>query len=147
VGFSCRTSGMRRHHFNGPLLVDVARAAEPIFDPSERKDRLRFLISVSGRDGHRTVLSWGEIDPEFGNTPVLLGIQMDGRDLDEQGPHLVVPGDRSGGRYISRIVEIRICADAWLWSAAGQQPQGQAEPAGSGGSAQYRAMNGSAQQG
>ncbi|WP_371778639.1 hypothetical protein [Streptosporangium subroseum] len=119
VGFACRTSGMRRHHFTGPLLVEVARAAGPIFDPSERKDRLRFLISVLGRDGHHTVLSWGEIDPEFGDTQVLLGLRMDGRDLDEQGPHLVVPGDRSGGRYISRIVEIRICADARLWSAAG----------------------------
>jgi hypothetical protein len=74
---------------------------------------------VLGRDGHHTVLSWGEIDPELGDTQVLLGLQMDGRDLDEQGPHLVVPGDRSGGRYISRIVEIRICADARLWSAAG----------------------------
>ncbi|MEU8268121.1 hypothetical protein AB0B89_13220 [Sphaerisporangium sp. NPDC049002] len=114
--FLCRRSGVRRHHFAGPLLVDVARAAEPTFDASGRKDRLRFLVSVLGGDGHHAVLSWGEIDPEFGNAEVLLAVQMDGRDLDEQGPHLVVPGDRCGGRHISRIVEIRICADASTWS-------------------------------
>ncbi|MEZ0072056.1 hypothetical protein [Planotetraspora sp. GP83] len=59
------------------------------------------------------------IDPEFGNAEVLVGVWMDGVHLEEQGPHLVVPGDRCGGRHISRIVEIRICADARLWGARG----------------------------
>jgi hypothetical protein len=31
---------------------------------------------------------------------------MDGRPLDEDGPHLVVPQDVAGGRYVSRIVSI-----------------------------------------
>ncbi|MER6173074.1 hypothetical protein [Streptosporangium sp. NPDC001681] len=115
VGFACRTSGTRHHRFTGPLLLDVARAAGPVFDASERKDRLRFLVSVLGRDGHHAVLSWGEIDPEFGDVPVLVGVRMDDDDLDARGPHLVVPGDRCGGRHISEVVEIRICADARLW--------------------------------
>ncbi|MFD1538980.1 hypothetical protein [Nonomuraea guangzhouensis] len=115
VSFECRTFGLRRHHFSGALLIDVLRSAEPLFDPDERKDRLRFLISVLGRDGHRAVLSWGEIDPEFGNTPALLAVSMDCRDLDDQGPHLVVPGDRCGARHISQIAEIRLCADDRLW--------------------------------
>ncbi|MCC5578417.1 molybdopterin-dependent oxidoreductase [Microtetraspora sp. AC03309] len=115
VSFECRTSGPRRHRFTGPLLIAVARAAQPFFDPSERKDRLRFLISVLGRDGHNAVLSWGEIDPEFGDTEALLAVSMDGAALDDQGPHLVVPGDRCGGRHISRIAEVRICASGRLW--------------------------------
>ncbi|MEV7006530.1 hypothetical protein [Streptosporangium sp. NPDC051022] len=123
--FRCRTSGTRRHRFAGPLLVDVIGAAGPIFDPAERKDRVRFLIWVLGRDGHRAVLSWGEIDPEFGDARVLLGMRMDGRPLDEQGPHLVVPGDRCGGRYVSRIAEIRVCADDRLWGVPGQPSQAQ----------------------
>lgn len=61
--FLCRTSGVRRHHFTGPLLVDVARMAEPTFDASGRKDRLRFLVSVLGGDGHHAVLSWGRSIP------------------------------------------------------------------------------------
>lgn len=36
--------------------------AGPGFDPARRKDRLRFLIAVSGTDGHHTPLSWAEID-------------------------------------------------------------------------------------
>lgn len=116
VSFACRKSGVRRHRFAGPLLVDVLRAAEPLFDPDERKDRLRFLISALGRDGHRAVLSWGEIDPEFGAARVLLGIWMDGQDLG--APHLVVPGDRCGGRQISRVAEIRAFADDRLWTAS-----------------------------
>ncbi|SDL75878.1 hypothetical protein [Nonomuraea jiangxiensis] len=115
VRFECRTSGLRRHYFTGPLLIDVLRAAEPLFDPGERKDRLRFLITVLGRDGHRTVLSWGEIDPEFGNTPALLAVSMDCRPLDEQGPHLVMPGDRCGARHISQVTDLRVYADDLLW--------------------------------
>ncbi|MFC5829590.1 hypothetical protein [Nonomuraea insulae] len=116
VSFECRTSGARRHFFTGPLLIDVLRAAEPLFDPDERKDRLRFLISVLGRDGHRAVLSWGEIDPEFGNTAALLAVSMDCRPLDEQGPHLVMPGDRCGARHISQVTDVRVCADDRLWA-------------------------------
>ncbi|GII51744.1 hypothetical protein Pth03_01330 [Planotetraspora thailandica] len=116
MAFLCRTSGHRRHAFTGPLLLDVLRAAEPAFDADERKDRLRFLVSVLGRDGHRAVLSWGEIDPEFGHVPAVLGLHQDGRDLGDQAPHLVVPGDRCGGRHVSEVVEIRVFADDPLWS-------------------------------
>ncbi|MET7338832.1 hypothetical protein [Nonomuraea sp. NPDC005650] len=115
VSFECRTSGQRRHYFTGPLLLDVLRAAEPLFDPGERKDRLRYLLAVLGRDGHRAVLSWGEIDPEFGNTPALLAVTMDCQDLTEQGPHLVMPGDRCGSRHISQVTGIRVCAADRLW--------------------------------
>ena len=115
VSFTCRRSGTRRHRFAGPLLVEVLRGAEPAFDPAERKDRLRFLISVLGRDGHHAVLSWGEIDPEFGNVAAVLGVSMDGCELDEW-PHLAVPGDRCGGRHISQITHISTWADDRLWN-------------------------------
>ncbi|MEV5407554.1 molybdopterin-dependent oxidoreductase [Thermopolyspora sp. NPDC052614] len=115
VTFECRTSGLRRHHFRGPLLIDVLRAAGPLFDPGERKDRLRFMILVRGRDGHHAVVSWGEVDPEFGDIPALLAVSLDHRDLDEQGPHLVMPGDRCGGRHISQVTDIKVCADDPLW--------------------------------
>lgn len=118
VSFECRTSGARRHYFTGPLLIDVLHGAEPRFDAGERKDRLRFLISVLGRDRHRAVLSWGEIDPEFGNTPALLAVSMDCRALDDQGPHLVMPGDRCGARHISQVTDLRVWADDPLWNAA-----------------------------
>ncbi|MFD5317394.1 hypothetical protein [Streptomyces sp. NPDC127098] len=108
VTFACRSGGPRRHCFSGPLLLDVAALAGPAFAPGERRDRLRFLLSVRAGDGHRTVLSWAEIDPEFGNRPILLGVTRDGAPLDGEGPQLVVPGDVCGARNVSGIVEVRL---------------------------------------
>ncbi|MGW7362130.1 molybdopterin-dependent oxidoreductase [Streptomyces sp. NPDC054841] len=106
VIFDCATSGPQHHTFRGPLLREVVSDARPAFDPRRRKDRSRFLLSVSGDDGHHAVLSWGEIDADFGNTPVLLATRLDGEDLDAEGTRLVVPSDRCGARYISAITGI-----------------------------------------
>ncbi|MEV6309012.1 molybdopterin-dependent oxidoreductase [Streptomyces sp. NPDC051840] len=108
VSFECATSGIRRHRFEGPLLHDVLKDAGPGFDPARRKDRLRFLIALSGADGHRVLLSWAEIDPDFGRAPVLLGVSIDGSPLDRAGPQLVLPQDRCGARHISAVDSIRV---------------------------------------
>jgi DMSO/TMAO reductase YedYZ molybdopterin-dependent catalytic subunit len=108
VSFECATSGIRRHRFTGPLLHDVLTEAGPGFDPARRKDRLRFLIAVSGADGHQALLTWAEIDPDFGRAPVLLAVAIDGTRLDRTGPQLVLPQDRCGARHISGITAIRV---------------------------------------
>lgn len=108
VAFNCRRSGARRHRFAGPLLREVAALAEPVFAGGDRRDRVRFLISLRGGDGHRVVLSWAEIDPDFAAQPVLLGVSRDGEALDGEGPQLVVPGDVCGARNISRVTDVRI---------------------------------------
>ncbi|MFD8869788.1 molybdopterin-dependent oxidoreductase [Streptomyces sp. NPDC059590] len=108
VSFECATSGVQHHRFEGPLLHDVLYDAGPGFDPARRKDRLRFLIDVTGADGHRAVLSWGEIDPDFGRAPVLLATRIDDTPLDRAGPQLVLPQDRCGARHISGITAIRV---------------------------------------
>ncbi|QLJ01600.1 molybdopterin-dependent oxidoreductase [Streptomyces sp. NEAU-sy36] len=108
VGFECATSGMRHHRFTGPRLYDVLADAGPGFDPGRRKDRLRFLIAVTGTDGHQALLSWAEIDPDFADAPVLLGVSIDDTPLDAAGPQLVLPQDRCGARHISGITAIRV---------------------------------------
>ncbi|MFD8687491.1 molybdopterin-dependent oxidoreductase [Streptomyces sp. NPDC059651] len=108
VSFECATSGTRRHRFTGPLLHDVLVGAGPGFDPARRKDRLRFLIAVSGADGHRALLSWAEIDPDFGRARVLLAVTIDGTPLDRAGPQLVLPQDRCGARHISGINAVHV---------------------------------------
>lgn len=108
VAFECATSGARHHTYTGPLLHDVLAAARPAFDPGRRKDRLRFLVTVHGADGHHALLSWAEIDPDFGRAPVLLAVTLDGTRLDGVGPQLVLPQDRCGGRYVSGIDAIRV---------------------------------------
>ncbi|MYT33984.1 MULTISPECIES: molybdopterin-dependent oxidoreductase [unclassified Streptomyces] len=110
VVFDCATNGPQRHTFDGPLLRDVLDAAGPAFDARRRKDRSRFLLTVAGGDGHHTVLSWAEIDADFGNAPILLATAMDGRPLDAMGSQLVVPSDRCGARYISAITGIWVGA-------------------------------------
>ncbi|OON75639.1 molybdopterin-dependent oxidoreductase [Streptomyces tsukubensis] len=103
VLFDCATSGPRRHLFEGPLLREVVLDAGPGFDVRRRKDRSRFLLVVGGGDGHHAVLSWAEIDADFGDAPVLLATRMDGRPLDTDGSQLVVPSDRCGARYVSAV--------------------------------------------
>jgi DMSO/TMAO reductase YedYZ molybdopterin-dependent catalytic subunit len=107
VSFDCASSGIQHHHFRGPLLYDVLRAARPAFDPASRRERLRFLIAVTGLDGHLALLSWAEIDPDFGRAPVLLATRIDTTPLDAYGPQLVLPQDRCGARHISAISAIR----------------------------------------
>ncbi|MFD4137779.1 molybdopterin-dependent oxidoreductase [Streptomyces sp. NPDC058572] len=108
VTFDCATNGPQHHTFHGPLLREVVGDARPRFDPHRRKDRSRFLLAVSGGDGHHTVLSWAEIDADFGNTPVLLATRLDEQDLAMAGTQLVVPSDRCGARYISAVTSIWI---------------------------------------
>ncbi|MFB7028909.1 MULTISPECIES: molybdopterin-dependent oxidoreductase [unclassified Streptomyces] len=108
VVFDCATAGPQHHTFAGPLLREVVAGALPRFDPARRKERARFLVAVSGGDGHHALLSWAEIDADFGDAPVLLATRMDDRDLDGAGPQLVVPSDRCGARYVSAVTGIWI---------------------------------------
>ncbi|MFI9833832.1 molybdopterin-dependent oxidoreductase [Streptomyces sp. NPDC051913] len=116
AAFECATSGIQHHTFTGPLLYDVLTDAGPVFDPARRKDRLRFLIAVRGTDGHHALLSWAEIDPDFGRAPVLLAVTLDATPLDRAGPQLVLPQDRCGARYISGIEAIRVDGGYTAWS-------------------------------
>jgi hypothetical protein len=106
AGFNCRTSGARQHLFEGPRLWDVLRAAGPRVDLDTRKARLRYLLTVSGADGHFALLSWAEIDPDFGGQQILLATSIDGVPLDADGPQLVVPADTCGARYVSGITAV-----------------------------------------
>ncbi|WP_411086733.1 molybdopterin-dependent oxidoreductase [Streptomyces sp. 061-3] len=116
VSFECATSGIQHHGFTGPLLHDVLSAAGPVFDPARRKDRLRFLIAVTGADGHHALLSWAEIDPDFGRAAVLLAVSIDDTPLDRAGPQLVLPQDRCGARHISGINAIRVDGGYTSWT-------------------------------
>ncbi|WP_055529944.1 molybdopterin-dependent oxidoreductase [Streptomyces graminilatus] len=116
VSFECATSGTRHHRFTGPLLHDVLADAGPGFDAARRKDRLRFLIAVTGADGHHALLSWAETAPDFGRAPVLLAVTIDDTPLDRAGPQLVLPQDRCGARHISAINTIRVDGGYRAWT-------------------------------
>ncbi|MFE1555581.1 molybdopterin-dependent oxidoreductase [Streptomyces sp. NPDC058734] len=106
VTFDCATNGPQHHVFEGALLRDVVAGAGPVFDARRRKDRSRYLLAVSGGDGHHTVLSWAELDADFCGSPVLLATRLDGEELDVPGSQLVVPSDRCGARYVSAVTHV-----------------------------------------
>ncbi|GAA2014419.1 hypothetical protein GCM10009839_06680 [Catenulispora yoronensis] len=114
VSFDCRSSGPQHHSFEGPTLWDVLQTAGPHLNGAHRKSRLGHLITITGTDGHFTLLSWAEIDPEFSGQQVLLATSIDARPLDAAGPQLVVPTDVCGARYISGITTVWTGPlDAW----------------------------------
>ncbi|MFJ4964794.1 molybdopterin-dependent oxidoreductase [Streptomyces sp. NPDC088729] len=117
VTFDCAANGPQRHVFEGPLLREVVADAGPAFDARKRKDRSRFLLAVTGGDGHCAVLSWAEIDADFANVPVLLATWMDGRPLEPEGSQLVVPSDRCGARYVTAIARVWVGASPFAHSA------------------------------
>ncbi|MFJ3961847.1 molybdopterin-dependent oxidoreductase [Streptomyces sp. NPDC090036] len=107
-----RPPASRHHVFEGVLLRDVVASAGPGFDARRRKDRSRFLLTVSGGDGHHTVLARAELDADSGDSPVLLATRPDGADLDECGAQLVVPSDRCGARYVGAVTHVWFGAPA-----------------------------------
>ena len=96
------------HTYTGPRLIDVLNRAVPEFDPAIKNDNLRHFVAVTGSDGYKVVVAWGEFDPNFEAKNILLAVTEDGASLATAGPRLVVPGDSRGGRYVTNVVTVRL---------------------------------------
>lgn len=96
--------------FTGVLLWDILSSAQVNFNADVRNDKLGFSIIATGSDGYQAIVSWGEIDPEFGNQPILVAFEEAGQPIDNElgGLRLVVPTDGRGGRYVSGLVSLSI---------------------------------------
>ena len=79
-------------------------------DPATHNPLLRRYLIVTASDGYQVVFSGGELDPNFGNTPVYLAWAENGTPLTaDEGPiRLVVPGDLRGGRYVRGVSGIEV---------------------------------------
>jgi DMSO/TMAO reductase YedYZ molybdopterin-dependent catalytic subunit len=98
------------HTFTGIRLFAVLEHVGIATDPATRNPLLRYYLVITANDGYQVVLSGGEIDPNFGNVPMLLAWEQDGQPIvGDDGPlRLVVPGDLRGGRYVHGIVSIDV---------------------------------------
>ena len=101
--------------FTGVLLFDVLNSAQVIIDPNVTDDKLRLFITALGSDGYQSLISWGEIDPDFGNQPILIAYSQSDKPIDDKFGNgqigilrLVVPGDKRGGRYVKGLVALDI---------------------------------------
>jgi hypothetical protein len=110
------------HTENGPLLWTVINvAAGGIHTPPPALEQyqgpnpwITLYVVLVATNGYQSLVSEAEIDPAYGNQPVVLSLIEDGKPMAD-APHsntnkapaqLVVPGDYKGGRYANRICRI-----------------------------------------
>lgn len=94
----------RRVTYTGPLLWQVLAAggAAP-----EYALAARLALVVTASDGYTTVLSLGEIAPELGNHPALLGLSADDASI-RSFPRIVLPGERHGARGVRDVIRLSV---------------------------------------
>lgn len=90
--------------YTGPLLWQVLAAggAAPEYALAAR---LALLVTAS--DGYTAVLSLGEIAPELGNRPVLLGLSADDASIGSF-PRIVLPAERRGARGVRDVIRLTV---------------------------------------
>lgn len=100
----------QQHTFTGTSLLGVLELVGLPFPEDAKNPLLQTYLIVTANDGYQVVVSGGELDPSFGNVPMLLAWEQDGASLEgTDGPlRLVVPGDTKGGRYVHGIVSIEV---------------------------------------
>jgi hypothetical protein len=98
--------------YSGTTLWDLLADAGGVTTTTAKNDILSKYVIATGSDGYQAVFSLGEIDPLFGNQPVLVAYADTGGQL---GPNasdglarMVVPGDVAGGRYVSDLVSLKV---------------------------------------
>jgi molybdate transport system substrate-binding protein len=95
--------------FTGVYLRDILDAAQVNFNADVKNDKLSMYVVATGTDGYQAIIALAEIDADFGNQPVLVAYDQDGKALTDTGPlRLVVPGDKHGGRYVSSLVSLEV---------------------------------------
>lgn len=96
--------------YSGVLLNDLLLSAGLKLDASAKNANLRAGIVAVGSDGYSALIVDGEIDPKFGNVPILVATGKNGQPLaDSDGfARLVVPGDNAQGRYVSNLVTLNV---------------------------------------
>lgn len=99
--------GAQKATYTGVLLWDVMQRAG-IDDPAKKWPDLRHVMAVTGQDGYLVMFSVGEIDPNFGNAPIMIAYERNGQAFTGGGFRLVVPGDTHGARDIRDLVHIEI---------------------------------------
>jgi len=95
--------------FTGVYLRDILDAAEVNYNPDQKNDTLSLYIVATGSDGYQAIIAYGDIDPNYGNQPIMVAYAQDGKPLTDATPiRLVVPGDSHGGRYVSNLVSLEV---------------------------------------
>jgi hypothetical protein len=98
--------------YSGVRLADLLGKVGAPLGSNLRGKALAQYIVASGSDGYQTVLSLGEVDPEFHPGEVVVADTMDGKPLDaHSGPlKLVLTEDKHPARSVRNLVQIELKA-------------------------------------
>lgn len=96
--------------YEGVLLRDVLKRAGAPLGKDLRGKALASYVLVKATDGYEVVFTLGEIDTDFGNTPILVADKRDGKSLfGYQGPfRLVCPKDKAGARSVRMLQTLHL---------------------------------------
>jgi excisionase family DNA binding protein len=99
-----------QHRYTGVLLHEVLVKSGLVRPVEAWRGALSRYVLAVGRDGHAAAIALGEIDPAYGNVPVLVAWERDGGPLGaDEGPLLlVVPSDHRGGRYVRGLARLAV---------------------------------------
>jgi len=122
IHFVDRLGNTQTHTERGPLLWTVINeAAGGIHTPPPALEQyqgpnpwITLYVVLVATNGYQSLVSEAEIDPGYGNQPVVLSVEEDGKlmadapysNTNKAPAQLVVPGDYKGGRYANRICRI-----------------------------------------
>jgi len=104
------TLGNYQVDYTGVLLETLVTSAKPAYPASllnTKNELLRVTATVRGAGRQQVTFAVGELDPGFGNHPALVALTQNGKPI-EDGPRLVVPGDRGPLRFVSDVSEVTV---------------------------------------
>jgi DMSO/TMAO reductase YedYZ molybdopterin-dependent catalytic subunit len=98
------------HTADAVPLIKLIQASQPVFNPHIKHHDLQFVVVVQGSDGYTVDFSLAELLPDFGNKPVWIGLDEDGKPLSaESGPvQLIVPDYVKPARWVHSVATITV---------------------------------------
>ncbi len=100
----------KAREYAGVRLRDLLTQAGVGASDSLRGKELADYVLVEAADSYRAVFSLAELDPDFGNTQVIVAESVDGQPLGtKEGPmRLVVPGDKRPARWVRMVTSVSV---------------------------------------
>lgn len=95
--------------YDGVALQTILSKAGITFGHMRGKALTGYVLAEA-RDGYEILFSFGELDPEFGNTRAIVADTQDGKPLGpNKGPvRLVVPADKQGARSVRMLEKLDV---------------------------------------
>jgi DMSO/TMAO reductase YedYZ molybdopterin-dependent catalytic subunit len=110
VKVSAKDHEGKNYEYAGLRLRDILTQAGVATANDLRGKEMADYVVAEASDGYRVVFSLAELDPDLGNTMVIVAQSVDGQPLAAtEGPlRLVVPGDKRQARWVRMVTSISV---------------------------------------